>query len=512
MTTTTSATSATTATTAATTTSSTTNNIGQSILTSLGAGTGVDTASLISSLVTAQFAAKNASLSAQDTALNAQISSVAKIQSAITSFSSALTSLVKGGTLTTKPTSTDSTILTAVALPGAKLSGLSAQVEVDSLATAQTATSATSYSSPTATVGTGNLTLTFGTATVANGAMSAFTAGSAAAITIPIDSDHQTLAGIASAINAKNAGVTATIVTDADGTAKLTLKGATGSAQAFTLSSDTPGDALSALDIGVGATGTAINSSAANAQLKLDGVAVQRASNTINDLVTGVKLSLTGASVGKPVTLGSTTPSDAMIQAVNDFVTTYNQVLAEVQTETDPATGSLRGDYNATNLLRSLRGLTTTVLTTGGVTGAPNTLAAIGVATAKDGTLSVNSTTLSNALINSPDAVEAMLADGTGATGAGLGAALSSIVTTATDNKVYINGSVEETGLSGSTALYTAKLSKVSDEEAQVVTDTAAYQQRLTTQYAASDARVAAYKAAQTALQNQIDQWNKTSS
>lgn len=488
-------------------------NIGQSVLTSLGAGSGVDTASLVTSLVTAQFASKNASLSAQDTALTAQISSVAKVQSAITSFSSALSSLVKGGTLVTQPTSTDSTILTAVALPGAKLSGLSAQVEVDRLATAQTATSATSFGSKTATVGTGTLTLTFGTATVASdGTMTAFTAGSASAITIPIDSDHQTLAGIAAAINAKATGVNATVITDADGTARLNLKGATGSAQAFTLSSDVAGDALSRLDVGVGATGTTINSTAANAQLKVDGVAVERASNTISDLVDGVKLSLTGAAVGKPVTLGSSTPSDAIIQAVNDFVTTYNQVLAELKTETDPKTGPLRNDYNATNLLRALRSLTTTVLTTGGTAGAPNTLAAIGVSTAKDGTLSVNSTTLSTAMINAPDAVEAMFADGTGATGAGLGAALAAITTKATDNKVYINGAVEETGLAGSTALYTAKLSKVSDQEAQVTTDTAAYQERLTAQYAASDARVAAYKASMTALQNQIDQWNKTTS
>ena len=53
-------------TTTATTTTSTATVSGSSILTSLGAGSGVDTAGLIKSLVDAQFAAKNASLSAQD--------------------------------------------------------------------------------------------------------------------------------------------------------------------------------------------------------------------------------------------------------------------------------------------------------------------------------------------------------------------------------------------------------------------------------------------------------------
>lgn len=489
-------------------TSSTTSVSGSSILASLGAGSGVDTASLVTSLVQAQFAARNAALTRQDSTVTAQISSVAKIQSGITGFNAALKALVKGGTLATQPTSSDSGVLTASALPGAKLSGLAASVEVDRLATAQVATSASAFSSRTATVGTGTLTLTFGTGTVDGGALTAFTAGSAAPVAIPIDSGHQTLDGIAAAINAAAAGVTASIVTDADGTAKLTLKGATGSAQAFTLSGDTT--ALSALNVGVGQSATGIGSAALNAQLKLDGVAVERSTNIVKDLLDGVQLNLVGAAVGKPVTLGSTTPGDALIQGVNDFVTTYNAFLADLKTETDAATGPLRNDYTATGLMRALRGLTLTTLSTGTAAGAPNTLAAIGVSTNKDGTLRVDSARLTAALAKTPDAVEALFADGTGATGGGLSAALDAITTGAVDRQVVVNGQIEHVGFVGSTALYTAAKSKVTDDEAKVATDTTAYQQRLTKQYAASDAKIAAYKAAQTALQNQIDQWNKS--
>lgn len=491
-----------------TATTSTSSVSGSSILVSLGAGSGVDTASLVTSLVSAQFAARNAALAKTDTAVTAQISSVAKIQSGITGFNSALKSLVKGGTLTTQPTTSDSTILTASALPGAKLSGLAASVEVDRLATAQVATSATAFSSRGATVGTGNLTLSFGSATVTNGALTAFAAGAGTPITIAIDSSHQTLDGIASAINAAAAGVTASIVTDADGTAKLTLKGATGSAQAFTLSSDS--DSLSALDVGVNQSATNIGSAALNAQLKVDGVSVERSSNTVKDLLDGVQLNLTGASVGKTVTLGSTTPSAALIQAVNDVVTTYNSFLADLTTETNNATGALKSDYNATGLLRALRGLTLTTLTTGGADGTPNNLASIGVSTNKDGTLSVDSTALTAALTKNPDAVEALFADGNGATGGGLSAALDAITTAAVDKQVILNGQVEHIGFVGSTALYTAAKAKVTDDEAKVATDTTAYKTRLTAQYAASDAKIAAYKAAQASLQNQIDQWNKS--
>lgn len=503
-------------TTATTPTTSTATVSGSSILTSLGAGSGVDTASLIKSLVSAQFAAKNASLSAQDTALTAQISSVAKVQSAITSFASALTSLVTGGSLASQPTSSDASVLTATALPGAKLAGLSTQVTVNALATAQTAIAGFPSGAPTFDAGT--LTLTFGTA--ADSAVSSLTTPSAP-IQIAIAQGAK-LTDVAAAINASGKGLTASVVTDVNGAAYLSMKGPTGTAQAFTLSGT---GNLSQLNVG-GGSGTAaasINSNAGNANLTVDGVSVDRTSNTISDLVAGVKLTLTGVSprtstttssgttsVAKPVSLGSTTPRDGIAQAVTDFVTTYNQVLAELKTETDPATGPLRSDYNATNLLRSLRGLTVTPLSSGGAAGDPVNLASIGVATNKDGTLSVDSTKLNTALLKTPAAVEALFANGTGATGGGLAAALNAITSAATNNKVIVNGQAQSTGLVGSTALYTAKLAKVNDAEAQVTTDTAAYQDRLTKQYAASDAMVAAYKASAKALQSQIDQWNKT--
>ena len=106
---------------------------------------------------------------------------------------------------------------------------------------------------------------------------------------------------------------------------------------------------------------------------------------------------------------------------------------------------------------------------------------------------------------------EALFADGTGASGGGIAAALNAISSAAVSNKVVINGRTESTGLVASTGLYTAAKAKVSDAEDKVTTDAATYKERLTKQYAASDARVAAYKATQTQLQNQIDQWNKSS-
>ena len=72
---------------------------------------------------------------------------------------------------------------------------------------------------------------------------------------------------------------------------------------------------------------------------------------------------------------------------------------AIVNEETNPATGALHNDSAASTLARSLSTLTLTNLVTGVPTGAPKTLAEIGVATNRDGTLSVDATKLSAAML-----------------------------------------------------------------------------------------------------------------
>jgi len=99
-----------------------------------------------------------------------------------------------------------------------------------------------------------------------------------------------------------------------------------------------------------------------------------------------------------------------------------------------------------------------------------------------------------------PDAVEALFADGTGASGHGLGGALSAIATSATDTK---------TGLAASTSRYTAVKSDLADQQDKLNTLEDAAKTRLTQQYSAMDSQVAAYKSTQSFLTAQIAAWNK---
>ncbi len=451
----------------------------QALLTSLSAGSGIDTATLVPALVDAQFASKNATLKAKADTLTAQISGIGTIKSAITGFSTALANLVKGGTLQTQPSSSDATVLSATALPGAKLSALSASVTVTRLATAQVARTTTAVADRTADLGTGALTLTIGSAAP-----------------VSIDVGTGSIDSIAAAINAAKTGVTASVVTDANGGAYLSVKGGTGDAQAFTLKGAT-GDAV---DIGGGATKTSLVSTAQNAQLTVDGIAVERPSNTVSDLVDGVKLQLNAVSKG-PVTLGSTPPTDALTQAISDVVDTYNQVLAAITEQTDPKTGNLRSDPAANSLLRSFKVLSSKALVGGAVSGLPRTLAEIGVATNTDGTLRVDSALLAKQVAANPDTIESMFAP-SGTNALGLSATLTALTTSATSTV---------TGLGASALRYTAAQSDVTEQQGKVTDQSAQLNTRLTQQYASMNSRVSAYKSTQTFLTGQIAQWNKTS-
>src|ERR1700761_5665523 len=126
--------------------------------------TATSTAPIINALLSAQYDPKTAAITTQQNAVSAQISEVAKLQSGISGFASALTSLIQGGTLVTQPTSSNGSVAGVTPMTGSTIGNLNTTLNVTRLAAAQTATTATSVASSTTNIGTGNLTLTFGTA------------------------------------------------------------------------------------------------------------------------------------------------------------------------------------------------------------------------------------------------------------------------------------------------------------------------------------------------------------
>jgi flagellar hook-associated protein 2 len=361
---------------------------------SLGAGAGIDTKAIIDGLSNAAKAPKDALLKKREETNTAKISALAEAAGAIDGFASALSKLVSGGTLFTQPTVSDPSLLTAVAVAGADIGELSAQVEVRQLAQAQSLVS-TSFASASDPIGQGELTLTTGTGSYA----------------ITIDSSNDSLNGLAKAINDKFSGVTATVVTDSNGS-RLMLKGLTGEANAFTLSvAAGAGGGIERFAYDPMASGGMTAAQAAqDAVVRLDGVEVRRGANSFTDLIAGVQIDLKKAAVGTTVSLGIARPTAAISQAVSDFVDAYNELQEMLAQATaagsnGAAGGPLRGDTGIRQMQRQLAALTTTELSS---VGAYRTLAEIGVATNRDGTLRVDAARLAEALATDPKAVEAL--------------------------------------------------------------------------------------------------------
>jgi flagellar hook-associated protein 2 len=359
----------------------------------LGIGSGLDIKSLVDDLAAAAKAPKDALLTKREEANAAKISTLGQVAGAIDSFASALSSLISGGSLFSQPSVSDSSVFTASALPGARLGGLAASVEVVQLAQAQTLSSAT-LAARTDPVGQGTLTLTVGAET----------------FDIAITAANDNLDGLAKAINDAASGVKASVVTDAAG-ARLVLKGATGEAGAFSLSANGAATGLERFAFGDGVTGGMTQAQVAqDAIVRVDGVEVKRPANSFGDLIEGVQIDLKRAVPGQIVSVGVTRPTDAIGQAVQDFVAAYNELMGMIREATAPGAagegGALRGDLGVREMQRQLSQLPTMVLASQG--DGPHTLAEIGVRTNRDGTLGIDAARLQTALSEDPDGVEAL--------------------------------------------------------------------------------------------------------
>ena len=103
---------------------------GTSIGYQLGIGSGLDIKSLVDNLAAAAKSPKEAQLVKREEANAARVSQLAQVSQGIDSFASALASLVSGGTLYSQPSLSDSSVLSASAIRGARLAGLPASIEV----------------------------------------------------------------------------------------------------------------------------------------------------------------------------------------------------------------------------------------------------------------------------------------------------------------------------------------------------------------------------------------------
>ena len=487
---------ATTATAAAAAASSTTSpsSIGAQLVTSLGLGTGINMNDLATQMAQASYATANQNVSNQLSAVQVQISEASTLQNNVASLVSSFASLVNGGSLSSSPTVTNSSVASASLPPGTSGAASSYSLEVDHLAAAQVLTSP-AFTSASATTGSGTLTINFGS--VSGSSFTADPSKSPVSITI---NQGDSLSQIATDINASGAGISAYVATTATG-AQLVMKGPTGADSAFTVSAaENPGNpGLSALNYTPGTTsGSSTTESAADASFRIDGITQTSASNTVANAAPGLALVLTGTNVGNPTTISYSDPSSAITNAMQNLTSALNTIVGTMNTDmTASASGSLVNDSGAHVMASQLAQLPGVTIMPNAAAGAPATLADLGLVVGKDGTYTLDSTKLQSALTNNPSAVAAMFTNG-----------LYGIYGTLENLSMAISSTTDPGSLAGSVTTYTAQQTSLTTRQQSIATQQSNLQAQLISQFAAANSSVAASKSTLSYLQNQIAAWN----
>jgi flagellar hook-associated protein 2 len=363
----------------------------------------------IDSLVTAQMQAEQQPITDIQTKIssyNTKLSAYSTLKSGLSTFQTAVDKLATAAKFNAQSvTASDATSISATANGTAVLGNYS--VSVTQLATSQKLASP-AYSSATDIVGTGKLTIYFGTTGTAP---ASFTANADKAdITIDITSSNNTLSGIRDAINAKNASVSASIVNDGTGNRLVITSKDTGEVNSLKISvadddgnnTDTGGLSALAYDPLASSNNMTQMTAAKNALLTVDGMSISKASNTVSDVIQGVTLTLkTVTSASNTLSVG--TDTDTIQSSVQSFVDAYNALNTSMRNLTkfvsagSTSNGALLGDSTARNIMVKLKSMLSASSPTATTY---KTLSDIGVSMGSDGSLSLDSTKLQKAITN----------------------------------------------------------------------------------------------------------------
>ena len=357
-------------------------------------GNGIDVSSVVQELQAAE--------SGQLTAWKGDVTTLQTQATAISSISSDLTNLQSAVQQFTDPTgvlsqlTTDSSlsaVVTATAQSGATPGGYS--VVVNSLASAGTLYTAALASAKTSILPSGQTT---GDLKLQIGGSSGTTAD--IAITAGSNDTLTTLAQSINSLSATNSwGLTADVVTDASGARLAIYSQATGSPGALAVSANT-----SSLAFQPPLGGT-------DAEITVNGIPYASTTNTVIGAIPDVTLNLTSADPATPVTVTVSPDSTAVDNAVYNFVTEYNTVISDINKQfTYNSSTKTEGPLGSDTSLRVLQSslLNDVAYATTDSTSQSSglsTLAALGITMNNDGTLTVNTSKLNDAVTSNASAV-----------------------------------------------------------------------------------------------------------
>lgn len=362
-------------------------------ISSLGIGSGLDVAGIVTQLVSAERAPTQTRLDQREAQALSKLSALGAVKGAVGAFQSTLEPLLNLGTFQGRTARSENDEIFTASADSSAVPGRYG-IEVVSLASSHKIRSV-AYPAPDTVVGSGTLTLTSGAET----------------FTVDIASPNDTLVEVAGAINDSefNTSVLATIVNGVDGAHLVLSSAAEGADNAIRVqASGDPGlDALIYDPVG-GVTNMIEVVAAADATLNIDGLSVTASGNLITDAVEGISIDLIGAEAGTVYDLTIGFDTEAARDQVRAFVDGYNELQASLSSQTsfdaeNLIAAPLFGESAVRNLLYDLRTVAGGIATE---TASPyQALSEIGITTNLDGTLELDESRLGDVFAENFDDV-----------------------------------------------------------------------------------------------------------
>lgn len=378
-------------------------------------GSGLDIKAVAAALVAADLAPAQRRLDKQESNFSTQLSGLGLVKSSLAKLQTAMAKLADINQLySLQTTISDDSIFSATVTNDA--SSATYQVEVQQLATRQNLAS-TAFASANTTVGTGSITIDFGTYSAND---TVFTANPAkSSVTINITPANNSLAAIRDAINNSNAGVQASIVQDSQGARLTLLSPDTGKAMAMKVSvvdndgTNNNATGLSALayDPTTGINSLTQTVVAKDSEVKVNGLLLTQSSNQLKDAIPGVTLNLKKAQPGTLVDFKLENSKTNLTAKVNEFIKQYNDTMTTINSLTNynaqaKKGGPLQSDAGVRAIKLSLSKLISD--TVGDSSNPIRSLADIGIKTNDKGLLEMNTEKFNAALDTHYDDIGAL--------------------------------------------------------------------------------------------------------
>ena len=464
-------------------------------ISSPGIGSGLDVKSIVSQLVAIEKQPLD-KLKLQAATVQTKISAFGQIKSMVSTLADAagkLTSVT--GWNAVSATSSNSAAVSATAIGGTLPTTFS--VEVQGLAKAQ-ATASASLLPVGGALGAGTLRLELGQWSVSP---ASFTPGAG----VPVDIDvtaSDTVFDIASKINGANAGVTATVLSDASGERLLLRSKNTGEEAGFRLSvTDADGVDDDASGLSRLVAGSAVTQAAENARATVNGIAVTSATNTFANTVSGVTFKAEAVTTAA-VDITIAKDNSALTKNIDDFVAAYNAIneLLSDATKYDGTTkqaGLFQGDSTAIGLQNALRSAVQSVST---ASSAFQRLADVGITQQLGGNLAVDSAKLAKALEN-PDEVKNMFRSTESGSAQGIAVKIKALTT----SLLSVDGFFK-----AKDATLQLSLDRNAKDQTRVSERAQAVETQLNRRYSALDTQLASLNALNAYIGQQVTAWNKS--